>query len=291
MRWSSALGAVCSSSAAAVCRAVDEQPRRRTSGAPDRAAGRGAQAGRLTAHGIERIDDYAWLRDRRTGARSCRIPSRLAPEIRAYLDAENNYADAVLAPLAQLRAKLVAEMKGRIEPDDSGVPMPDGPYAYWRKFVPGAEHPQSMRRAARRRAGGGPRRRQCCSAGKGLFLVRRYRPQPGPSALCLYVDDTGSESFTLRVRDLAVEARSARCHHGGVADFTWARQQDPVLCAARRRAAGALRLPASPRDRSRRRSAGLRGKGPAVSRLGRPHAQRPLRRHLDRQAPTPARCG
>ena len=29
-----------------------------------------------------------------------------------------------------LRVKLVEEMKGRIEPDESGVPVPDGPYAY-----------------------------------------------------------------------------------------------------------------------------------------------------------------
>src|SRR5262249_51801601 len=99
---------------------------------------------RLTAHGIERIDDYAWLRDPNWRA-VMENPSVLAPEIRAYIEAENAYADAILAPLADLRAKLVSEMKGRIDPADSGVPLRDGPYAYWSRFVPGAEHPRLVR--------------------------------------------------------------------------------------------------------------------------------------------------
>src|SRR5215472_12021152 len=79
---------------------------------------------RLTAHGVERVDDYAWLRDP-NWREVMQDPSRLAPEIRAHLEAENEYADAVLAPLASLRLELVEEMKGRIEPDESGVPLPD----------------------------------------------------------------------------------------------------------------------------------------------------------------------
>src|SRR5215470_3402657 len=78
---------------------------------------------RLTAHGIERVDNYAWLRDP-NWREVMHDPSRLAPEIRAHLEAENEYADAVLAPLAGLRLKLIEEMKGRIEPDESGVPLP-----------------------------------------------------------------------------------------------------------------------------------------------------------------------
>ena len=31
-------------------------------------------------------------------------------------------------------------MSGRIEQASSDVPMPDGPYAYWNKYLPGTEH-------------------------------------------------------------------------------------------------------------------------------------------------------
>ncbi len=99
---------------------------------------------RLTAHGIERVDDYGWLRHP-NWREVIQDPSRLAPEIRAHLDAENNYSDAMLAPLAGLRAKLIEEMKGRIEQFDSGVPMLYGPYAYWSRYMPGAEQPQFVR--------------------------------------------------------------------------------------------------------------------------------------------------
>jgi oligopeptidase B len=102
---------------------------------------------RLTAHGITRVDEYGWLRDP-NWREVMRNPSRLSPEIAAHLAAENGYSDAVFAPLADLRARLVQDMKGRIEQEDSGVPLRDGEYAYWRRFVRGAEHPQIMRSRA-----------------------------------------------------------------------------------------------------------------------------------------------
>ena len=44
-----------------------------------------------TLHGTVLTDDYAWLRDKES------------PEVTAYLEAENAYVEAVMAPLAGLR--------------------------------------------------------------------------------------------------------------------------------------------------------------------------------------------
>jgi oligopeptidase B len=52
-----------------------------------------------------------------------RDPSILDSDIRAYLEAENRYAETLLAPTEALQKTLVAEMRGRIKEDDSGVPM------------------------------------------------------------------------------------------------------------------------------------------------------------------------
>src|SRR5262245_24686140 len=87
-------------------------------------------------HGIERIDDYAWLRADNWQA-VMRDPALLDPEIRTYLDAENAYSKAMLADTEPLQAKLFAEMKGRIKEDDSSVPSPDGPFAYYSRYVVG----------------------------------------------------------------------------------------------------------------------------------------------------------
>lgn len=175
----------------------------------------------LSAHGIERTDDYAWLRDP-NWREAIQDPSRLAPEIRAYIDTENNYAERVLAPLSASRAGLVAEMKGRIEQNDTGVPVPDGPYAYWQKYLPGAEHPQLVRAP---RAGGAEELLvdgAALAKGKAYFKLGDDRASPDHRLYAYLVDLTGSENFTLHLRDLAA-GRDLADVIADVAGFAWAR--------------------------------------------------------------------
>ena len=68
-------------------------------------------------HGIERVDDYAWLRADNWQA-VMRDPALLAPDISAHLEAENAYTKAMMADTEALQATLFAEMKGRIKEDD-----------------------------------------------------------------------------------------------------------------------------------------------------------------------------
>jgi oligopeptidase B len=74
-------------------------------------------------HGIERVDDYAWLRADNWQT-VMRDPGALDPEIRAHLEAENTYTKTVMADTEALQETLFAEMKGRIKEDDSSVPAP-----------------------------------------------------------------------------------------------------------------------------------------------------------------------
>ncbi len=93
----------------------------------------------FTVHGITVADDYAWLKDP-NWQEVLRDPAILDPEIRAYLEAENAYTESLLGHTAALQKKLVSEMRGRIKEDDSSVPSPDGPFAYFRKFREGGQH-------------------------------------------------------------------------------------------------------------------------------------------------------
>src|ERR671931_594974 len=81
-------------------------------------------------HGVELVDEYAWLRAG-NWQDVMRDPSVLDQQIRAYLEAENAYTDAVLADTAELQSALYEEMKARIKEDDSSVPAPDGPHEYY----------------------------------------------------------------------------------------------------------------------------------------------------------------
>src|SRR6516225_4130000 len=75
-------------------------------------------------HGIERVDDYAWLRVV-NWQEVMRKPAALSANVRAYLDAENGYMKEVMADTEAIQDTLCKEMKGRIKEDDSTVPAPD----------------------------------------------------------------------------------------------------------------------------------------------------------------------
>src|SRR4051812_46391041 len=91
-------------------------------------------------HGRSHEDPYAWLRDQ-CWKEALRDPNRLSTAIRRHLDAENEYAAAVLAPLLPWVAELRAEMELRVPDADETVPQRHGPYAYWQRFRAGAEQP------------------------------------------------------------------------------------------------------------------------------------------------------
>src|SRR5438876_7632628 len=57
-------------------------------------------------NGHTMVDNYYWLRDKKN------------PEVKAYLEAENSYTDALMKPTEGLQKKLYDEMLSRIkEPD------------------------------------------------------------------------------------------------------------------------------------------------------------------------------
>ena len=84
-------------------------------------------------HGRRRTDDYTWLKDE-NWQQVMRDPTLLRSDIRAYLEAENAYKDAALAPTQALRAALFDEFRGRIKEDDSSVPAKDGAWEYYHRY-------------------------------------------------------------------------------------------------------------------------------------------------------------
>ena len=64
----------------------------------------------LINHGIQRIDNFGWLKDRED------------PRTIPYLEAENQYCEDLMVEHADLRKELYEEMLGRIVEDDQTVP-------------------------------------------------------------------------------------------------------------------------------------------------------------------------
>ncbi|MBG6142916.1 oligopeptidase B [Labrenzia sp. EL_142] len=153
-------------------------------------------------HGISRQDDYGWLRAD-NWQEVMRDPSVLDPDIRAYLEAENAYQDAIMEPTRELQEKLFAEMRGRIKEDDSSVPAPDGKFAYGMKFETGGQQPIFFRTP---RDGGeetillhGDKE----ADGKAYFRIGGASQSPDHKLLAWAYDDKGSEYYSLQIRDVA----------------------------------------------------------------------------------------
>ncbi len=155
------------------------------------------------AHGVTFADDWAWLRAE-NWRDILKSPNALPHDIRAVLDAENAYAQAVLSPTATLQAGLVKEMRGRMKEDDSDAPSPEGPYEYYDRYREGGEHELVCRRP---RGGGGAEQvmldGDALAQGAAFFEIGEAQVSPDHALLAWSADDKGSEYYTLRVRDLA----------------------------------------------------------------------------------------
>lgn len=154
-----------------------------------------------THHGVELTDEYSWLRAA-NWQEVMRDPSKLPTDIRAHLEAENAFTEAAMADTRPLQGVLFEEMKGRIKPDDSSVPNPDGPYAYSSRFVPGGQYPQVCRMP---RDGGDISvllDGNVEAEGKAYWQLAGASHSPDHKLLAYAVDEKGSELFTIRLRDL-----------------------------------------------------------------------------------------
>lgn len=161
---------------------------------------------RIEQLGRVRTDDYAWMKDENWQA-VMRDPAALRKDVQEHLDAENAYTRAMLADKAALRDALFAEMKGRLKEDDSSVPAPDGPWAYYVRFNKGAQHPVYARRP--RDAGGEAQGgEQVLLDVDALAVAHPYFDVGGTAhtsdhRLFAWAEDAqGSEYYRIRVKDL-----------------------------------------------------------------------------------------
>jgi oligopeptidase B len=154
----------------------------------------------LTAihHGIKRVDDYAWLRAPNWQA-VMRDPALLDPAIRVHLEAENAYAKAIMADTEALQEQLFAEMKGRIKEDDASVPAPDGAFAYYTRYITGAQHPLFCRKP---RDGGEELvlvDGNALSKSHAYFRIAGVAHSPDHRLVAYAVDTKGSEFYTVNI--------------------------------------------------------------------------------------------
>ena len=178
--------------------------------------------------GAERQDEYYWLRD----------DTRKDPAMLAYLQAENAYADVLLAPSKPVQDAMYGEIVARIKQDDASVPFRERGWWYYSRFEAGKDYPIHARRkdAAGIDALSILRANEAAdfageevlldvnalAAGKDYFAVGG-RDVSQDNRFLVYGDDTnGRRQYTLRVKDLATGKTLADAIPGTAGYAVWA---------------------------------------------------------------------
>ncbi len=142
-------------------------------------------------HGDQRVDDYAWLRDRDN------------PEVTRYIEAENAYTAAMTQLTGPLREQLYEEMVARIKEDDSQVPARRDGWFYYSRMEKGRAYPLFCRKKDSLDAAEEIYFDQNEAAkGHEYYQLGGLDVSPDHRYLALLVDTSGYEDFVLRVKDL-----------------------------------------------------------------------------------------
>jgi oligopeptidase B len=180
-------------------------------------------------HGRHRTDDYEWLRDKG------------APEVTAYLEAENAYTQDRTAHLAGLRQAIFEEIKGRTQETDLSVPTRSRGYWYYGRSFEGKEYGASCRVPVSDLDDWTPPRpaEDCApdqpallgeqlvldldalAEGHDFFSLGGSSVSPDGRLLAYSTDVVGDERYTIRVLD--IESREHRSDEiaGVIGGATW----------------------------------------------------------------------
>jgi len=85
-----------------------------------------------SCHNIDWEDNYSWIHQSNI-LEVLKDSSKLLPEVREYLEKENQYFEDQMKDTKNLQKKLFDEIKARIKLDDESLPFKDKKFEYWTK--------------------------------------------------------------------------------------------------------------------------------------------------------------
>jgi oligopeptidase B len=137
------------------------------------------------------VDNYFWLRDKKN------------PEVKAYLEAENAYTDAVMKPTEAFQKRLYDEMLGRIKETDVGVPYKKGDYFYYSRTEAGKQYQILCRKKGNLDA---PEEVVLdvneLAKGQTFMALGAFAVSGDGNLLAYSTDNTGFRQYVLGVKDL-----------------------------------------------------------------------------------------
>ncbi len=167
--------------------------------------------------GTKLVDNYFWLRDKQN------------PDVRAYLDAENKYTDAVMKPSEPFQKKLYAELLSRIKETDVEVPYKDGDYFYYSRTEAGKQYQIHCRKKGSLQA---PEEVVLdvneLAKGQTFMSLGEYVVSDDGNLLAYTTDNTGFRQYSLAVKDLRT-GRVLGDHSERVGSVVWANDNKTIF--------------------------------------------------------------
>ena len=155
-----------------------------------------------SCHNIDWEDDYSWVHQENI-LEVLKDGSKLLPEVKKYLDEENEYTNRQLSETKAMQKKLFDEIKARIKLDDESLPYKDKNYEYWTKVTKEGNYSKKLRRKI------GDSKIEIYwdgnieAKGKKFFSAGDVAVSHNDELLAYSIDDKGSEYFTIFVRRIS----------------------------------------------------------------------------------------
>ena len=168
-------------------------------------------------NGYKLTDNYFWLREKSN------------PEVRAYLEAENAYTDAVMKPTEAFQKKLYDEMRSRMKESDVEVPYKEGNYFYYIRTEAGKQYPIRCRKKMNADAN-----EEVLldvnelAKGQAFMTVQAFAVSSDGNLLAYSYDNTGYRQFNLAVKDLRTGQTFAD-HAERVGSVVWANDNRTIF--------------------------------------------------------------
>jgi len=168
-------------------------------------------------NGHKLTDNYFWLREKSN------------PEVRAYLEAENAYTDAVMKPTEPLQKKLYDEMLSRVKETDVEVPYREGDFFYYIRTEAGKQYPIRCRKKISADAS-----EEVLldvnelAKGQAFMTVQAFAVSTDGNLLAYSYDNTGFRQFNLAVKDLRT-GQTLVDHAERVGSVVWAHDNRTVF--------------------------------------------------------------
>jgi len=174
---------------------------------------------RHETHGVVRVDDYYWLRERDRS------------EVIDYLNAENAHTDAVMAQTDALQETLFEEIKGRIKQTDMSVPYREGDFTYYRRYEDEREYPIYCRRLEPAGSEEVLLDVNELAEGRDFCQVSGREVSPDQQLLAYATDFEGRRIHTICVKNLVTGAHLDDALTGVTSNLVWANDSRTLFYA------------------------------------------------------------